>query len=127
MKKQAFGFLLRWSGNTIGLWAASLVGIVTLNGNFLKFLIAGLLLALLNSLMKPLLVIFTLPLITYTMGLFLIIINGVIMVVLSWLYGPLSINSFWQALLAGTIVGLLNYIISFGLDKKDNIVERRTV
>ncbi|MDQ5953866.1 MAG: Phage holin family protein, partial [Patescibacteria group bacterium] len=72
-------------------------------------------------------VIFTLPLITYTMGLFLIIINGVIMVVLSWLYGPLSINSFWQALLAGTIVGLLNYIISFGLDKKDNIVERRTV
>ena len=127
MKKQAFGFLLRWSGNTIGLWAASLVGIVTLNGNFLKFLIAGLLLALLNSLMKPLLVIFTLPLITYTMGLFLIIINGVIMVVLSWLYGPLSINSFWQALLAGTIVGLLNYIISFGLDKKDNILERHTV
>ncbi|MBP9820835.1 phage holin family protein [Candidatus Saccharibacteria bacterium] len=127
MKKQAFGFLLRWSGNTISLWAASLAGIVTLNGNILKFLIAGLLLALLNSLIKPLLVIFTLPLITYTMGLFLIIINGVIMVVLSWLYGPLSINSFWQALLAGTIVGLLNYIISFGLDKKDNIVERRTV
>lgn len=127
MKKQAFGFLLRWSGNTISLWAASLAGIVTLNGNVFKFLIAGLLLALLNSLIKPLLVIFTLPLITYTMGLFLIIINGVIMVVLSWLYGPLSINSFWQALLAGTIVGLLNYIISFGLDKKDNIVERRTV
>lgn len=127
MKKQAFGFLLRWSGNTISLWAASLAGIVTLNGNILKFLIAGLLLALLNSLIKPLLVIFTLPLITYTMGLFLIIINGVIMVVLSWLYGPLAINSFWQALLAGTIVGLLNYIISFGLDKKDNIVERRTV
>lgn len=127
MKKQAFGFLLRWSGNTISLWAASLAGIVTLNGNILKFLIAGLLLALLNSLIKPLLVIFTLPLITYTMGLFLIIINGVIMVVLSWLYGPLSINSFWQALLAGTIVGLLNYIISFGLDKKDNILERHTV
>lgn len=127
MKKQLFGFLLRWFGNTLGLWAASLVGIVTLNGSLLKFLIAGLLLALLNGLMKPLLVIFTLPLITYTMGLFLIIINGVVMVVLSWLYGPLSINSFWQALLAGTIIGLLNYIISFGLDKKDNILERRTV
>lgn len=124
MKKQALSFIFRWIGNTAGLWSASLLGTIYLSGSTLKFLVAGVLLALLNSLIKPLLVIFTLPLITFTMGLFLIVINGLIILFLSWIYGPLSVNSFWQALLAGTIVGLVNYIVSYVLDKKDNIAER---
>jgi putative membrane protein len=113
MKKQFITLVFRWLVNCLGLWAAAeLFNLVNYQQTWSVILVGGLLLALLNALIKPILIIFTLPAIALTLGLFLIIINGFIVYLVSLLYGPLQISSFWAALLVGIVIGLVNYIVT---------------
>ena len=107
-------FLLRWVGSSIGLWvAAGLLGNhISYGGNLGVIVGAGLLLASLNMLLRPLLVLLTLPAVILTLGLFMVIINGLVVYIVSGLYAPLHISSFWTAVLAGIIIGLVNYLIT---------------
>jgi putative membrane protein len=112
MLKQLVQFISRWTVNSLGLALCAYITIIDVTGGVVSFVIAGLLLALLNALIKPLLIIFSLPLIALTLGFFLIIINGVVMYLLSVLYEPLNIQNFWYAMVAGIIIGLVNYIVT---------------
>jgi putative membrane protein len=115
MKKQSFAyrFLLRWFVCGLGLWiAAGLLGSVNYTGSVWVIVMAGLLLAVLNSIVRPLLIFFSLPAVLVTLGLFLIVINGFTVWLVSWLYEPLEVLSFWGAMLAGVIIGLVNYLVT---------------
>ena len=81
-------------------------------------IIGGLILAVINIVIKPLLVILSLPAILLSLGLFMIIINGVTVYIASRLYSPLEITSFWAAVFAGIIIGLVNYLVSAILEEK---------
>lgn len=113
MKKQLFTFIIRWFSNAFALWlCAQLLHLVDKQANALGFIIGGLILAVLNALIKPLLIIFTLPAIALTLGFFLIVINGVVVYLTSLIYKPLHIDSFWAAVLVGIVIGLVNYIVT---------------
>jgi uncharacterized membrane protein YvlD (DUF360 family) len=47
-----------------------------------------------------------------SLGLFTVIINGLMVALASWLYGPLKVETFGAAILTGVIIGLLNFIIT---------------
>ncbi len=79
---------------------------------------SGLILALINSVIKPLVVLLSLPAILLTLGLFMIVINGFSVLLASWLYDPLHIENFWTAMLAGVIIGLVNYLVTAILEAK---------
>jgi putative membrane protein len=74
--------------------------------------IAGLILAIVNSIIRPIVVLLSLPAILFTLGLFMIVINGLMVLLVGWLYDPFEVTSFWTALLAGMIIGLVNYLVS---------------
>jgi len=112
MRKQFILFLTRTAANYAGLAISAYAGILTINGGVRTYIIGALLLAVLNAIVKPLLIIISLPLIAVTVGLFLIIINGVVLYILSFLYLPLEINNFWWAMVAGIVIGLVNYIVT---------------
>ena len=113
MKKQLLLFIVRWSANTVALWLSSLLfGLVDKDASITNLLVGGFILAILNAIIKPLLIIFTLPAIALTLGFFLIIINGVVVWLASLLYKPLNIDSFWAAVLVGIVIGLVNYIVT---------------
>jgi len=78
--------------------------------------IAGLLLAVVNMIIKPILVIFSLPFLIVTLGLFMILINGFTVFLVSKLYTPLHITNFWAAVFAGMVIGLVNYLVATILD-----------
>jgi putative membrane protein len=80
MAKQILQLIIRWFANSIGLWLATIIGLISVSRSTISFILAGLILALLNAILKPILIIFTLPLITLTLGFFLIIINAIIVV-----------------------------------------------
>lgn len=105
-------FLLRWAVNSLGIWvAANLFEKI----NYSKpsvVIIAGLLLALLNVFIKPLVVLLSLPAILLSLGLFMIVINGFMVALLSELYSPLQVESFSAAILAGLVIGLVNYLVT---------------
>jgi putative membrane protein len=112
MFKQILTLLTRWVANSLGLWLAVYWGLIAINGGSKSFIIGGLLLAILNALLKPLLIILTLPLIAVTLGFFLIVINAAVIYVLSLFYSSLILDSFLYTMLAGIVVGLVNYIVT---------------
>lgn len=114
-------FLLRWFVCGLGIWiAAGILGQrVTYEGSTLWVLcIAGFLLALINTIIKPLVVILSLPAILFSLGLFMIVINGLMVLLVSWLYPPLQVNNFGAAMLAGMVIGLVNYLVSAILEDR---------
>lgn len=113
MKKQFIKFLIRWAANSLGLLAAAyFFSLVNYQNKVSVIIIGGLVLSLLNVFIKPILVIFSLPAIAVTLGIFIIVINGAIVYLASYLYSSLQINSFWAAVLVGIVIGLVNYIVT---------------
>jgi putative membrane protein len=106
--------LTRWLVCSLGLWIAAgfLSNSISYDNRLGVIVIAGLLLAVINIVLKPILVIFSLPELVFTLGLFMVIINGLTVFIASKLYGPLHITNFWAAVFAGMIIGLVNYLVS---------------
>lgn len=108
-------FASRWLVSSLGLWiAAALLGESRLHlGHSLATVLgAGFLLAVVNMLVKPFLVFLSFPAIIITLGLFMLVLNGFMILLVSWLYDPLYVSSIWTAIVAGIIIGLVNYLVS---------------
>lgn len=114
-------FLFRWFVSSLGLWiAAGLLGdSIDYQSKARVIVISGLVLALVNTLVKPIVVIFTLPAILFSLGLFMIVINGLMVMVASKLYEPLHVTNIWAAMVAGMIIGLVNYLVLTILENKE--------
>jgi putative membrane protein len=107
-------FLVRWLVCGLGLWIAAnlLSNSISYNSKLGVIVIAGLLLAIINVILKPILVILSLPAIVLSLGLFMILINGLTVFIVSKVYGPLHITNFWAAVFAGMVIGLVNFLVS---------------
>ena len=119
MKQQILVFLIRWALNALGLWVAVRIlgtGIdnVDVTAGSWGFVLAGLIFSIFNSLFKPLLVIVSLPVILLTLGLFTIIVNGVL-VYFSLALSPGISMSFGNSIITGIILSLVNYIVSVAI------------
>lgn len=87
---------------------------------YLGALIVAVVLAILNLLVKPLLVIFTLPVTIMTLGLFLLVINALIILLADKLLDGFGVSSFWTALLFSILLSILQSILhSLFKEKKE--------
>lgn len=116
MQRQFAIFLVRWLLNSFGLWVAvRLLGTgysnAQVDANAAVFLLAGLIFSIVNAVLRPIVVILSLPAILLTLGLFVIVVNG-IMVYISLKLAPGLQMSFWNSILTGIILSLINYIVS---------------
>lgn len=111
-------FLVRWLVSTLGLWLAAelLSKSISFQNGAHAIILAGLVLAIINTIVKPVLILFSLAAIVFSSGLFLIIINGLTVYLASKLYHPLHITNFWAAAVAGMVIGLVNYVITTVLE-----------
>lgn len=114
-------FAVRWVANSFGIWVAlRLLGSgydkVEPAAGVMAFLSAGLIFSMANSFIKPILVTLSFPLILVTLGLFMLIVNGVLVYYsLSLAPGDISMT-FQHSIVAGLILGLINYIVSTSYD-----------
>jgi len=122
MQHGAIGrFLIRWFVCGLGLWiAAGLLGDnrIDYNSRIGVVVIAGLILAVVNTIIKPIIVILSLPAILFSLGLFMIVINGFMVYIVGWLYKDLQIATFGTAIVAGLVIGLVNYLVSVILEER---------
>ena len=120
MKHPLVRFMLRWGVCSLGLWiSAGILGDkVTYQNRVSAIIIAGLLLAIINAIIKPIVVILSLPALLFTLGLFMVIINGVMVLLVSRIYGALEVANFWSAVLTGMIIGLVNYLVTAIVEEK---------
>lgn len=112
-------FLLRVLAAALGFWVAShLVPGVRVSG-WVSLLEAGLLLGILNALVRPLLVLFTLPLTIVTLGLFLFVVNGLTVWAVTVFIHGVHIPGLWSAILAAIVISLVSWVANALLgDKK---------
>lgn len=86
--------------------------------NYTTALIVAAVLAILNVLVRPILVIFTLPITIVTFGLFLLIINAIIILLADKMIDGFSVASLWTAILFSILLSILQSIL-YGLLKED--------
>lgn len=115
-------FLLRWIINSFGLWlAVRLFGTgrsaSDLAVGVTVFLAAGLVFSIVNMIIRPVVTFLSFPLIILTLGLFTLIING-LMVYLSLKLTPGINMTFGHAILAGIVIGLVNYAVNGIIGRK---------
>lgn len=86
--------------------------------NYTTALIVAAVLAILNILVKPILVIFTLPITIVTFGLFLLVINAIIILLADKMIDGFTVASLWTAILFSILLSILQSIL-YGLLKED--------
>ena len=96
---------------------------VTISGGYKSALIAAIVLALVNSLVRPILTVLTFPATVFTFGLFSFVITALMVMLMDYFIGHVEIASFWWALLFGLIVSFAGSLI----DKILNNKKRRPV
>lgn len=107
------GLLLRLLIGALGLWLASvLVPGIEIRGVG-TLLLAALLLGITNALVRPLLIILTLPITVVTLGLFLLVINAAMLGLVAVLLDDFAIAGFFSALFGAVIVSLTGWIASW--------------
>lgn len=115
MRTLIIGFGVRWGASALGLWiAVALLGAerLSVGDSWTTVVAAGFFLALVNMALKPILVLLSFPVIILSLGLFMLVVNGLLILIASWLYDPLFVKNFGVAIVAGVIVGLVNYLVS---------------
>ena len=122
MRKQFLVFIIRWAMNSLALWIAlrllSGSDFVTAAAGIGTFMLAGLLLSLVNTFIKPIVVVLSLPAILLTMGLFMLVVNG-LMVYIALQLAPHINVTFIGAIIAGMVVSLTNYVLSAILELRN--------
>src|SRR5678809_365390 len=106
------GFIIKVLVTALAVWVAAyfLPG-VHLENDAKTIIIVALVLALLNAIVKPLLIILTIPVTIVTLGLFLLVINALMVIWTSNLVGGFKIDGWLTALLFSLIVSIVSSIL----------------
>lgn len=106
-------FLLHWLLTAVSLWLSSHVFRGIKFSDTASLLIAALVLGLVNALLKPVLILLTLPLTLLTLGFFLLVLNALMILLVSALVRGFTVSGFWTAFFASVFISLLNGIIEW--------------
>lgn len=123
------GLVIRWLVNAVALWLTSEVisGIqVTGLG---PLLLAAVVLGVLNAVLRPILLLATLPINILTLGLFTFLLNGFLLKLVSGLVPGFSVHGFWAAVFGALLLSLFSFLLSLFVSDRGRIeyvyVERR--
>jgi putative membrane protein len=107
------GFIIRVAVVALGLWLASRIvpGVHVLSNTSL--VLAALLLGIVNAIVRPILVILTLPITLITLGLFLLVINGLMVELVTVFIHGFVVRGLWSAILCALVVWLTSCVASW--------------
>lgn len=106
-------FFQRWAINTL----AVVVAVYVLDGidyqNWPDLLIASLVLGILNAILRPILMVLSLPLLLLSLGLFMLVINALTLMLAGWLLAPrFTVDGFWSAFWGALIISIVGLFLS---------------
>ena len=116
------GFLIRVLINALAIYftAAIVPGLIL--RSLMAALGAGLVLGLVNAVVRPILILLTLPFTILTLGLFLFVLNGLCLWLTSWLVKGFEVHSFWAAVFGSILVSVVSWLLTTSVSDRGQIV-----
>jgi putative membrane protein len=100
---------------------------ITVTESLVPLLIVGIVIAIVNSFMKPILTLLTCPAVILTLGLFILVINGLVLQIAAYFAGDaFMIDGFWAAFFGGIIMAIVNMVLEgiVGKDEKKSKIKK---
>ena len=109
-------FVVRLFVNALALWlAAWLVSGIELSDDFGNVLLVALVFGLLNALLKPILILLSLPFLLLTLGLFALVVNAAMLLITAGLVDSLAVSGFWSAVLGSLVISVVTTVLGGAL------------
>jgi putative membrane protein len=125
MMRFARRLLYMWIINVVALFACEkLIDGIDFSGNFGTLVLAGLVFALVNMLIKPVVKLLAIPLILVTLGIALFFINILMLYITDWIVSGFDITHFGAAVWATIVIWGVNWILQIVFDVDDRTKKR---
>ena len=95
----------------VGVWLAAVLDLVSYGDNILNLVLTALVLAAANLLIRPFFMILSIPFIVVTLGLFIWLINALMLWITSLLVPPFDLEGFWKTIGAAFILWIANMVL----------------
>ena len=115
------GMVIRWVLNVVGLFVADRMLDGVQVADTLDFFMAAVVLGLVNAVVRPIAILFTLPATVFTMGLFLWVINGGMLLLVSELMSTVHVDGLWTAMLGSLVIGLVAWLGNMFIGPKGKV------
>ncbi|HUL50093.1 MAG TPA: phage holin family protein [Gemmatimonadales bacterium] len=106
------GFFFRLVITALGLWLASAIIPGVQIAGLGTLLLAALVMGIVNAVIRPIILILTLPLTVLTLGLFILVVNGIAFALVAWLVPGFSVTGLGPAIFGALVVGVTGWLAS---------------
>jgi putative membrane protein len=103
-------FLGRWLLNAIPLWLATYIFADFKFAGLLPLVIAALLFGLVNAVIRPVILLLTLPLTILTLGIFILVVNALMLMLVAYVVPGFTLGGFWTAFWAAIFIAIVSFI-----------------
>jgi len=115
------GLLLRWALNAFALWVVSVIVPGIHADGIAATFVAALVLGILNALVRPIVLLLTLPINLLTLGLFTFVINALMLEMTSALVRGFTVDSFGSALIGALLLSLVSFVLNVFINERGGI------
>jgi len=115
------GFILRALIASLGLWAATEILDGLTIDDATTLILAGLLLGIVNAIVRPFALLLSLPALLFTLGLFLLVVNAAMLGLVALMLRGFHIDGFWTAVAGSLIVSVVSWIGSWFIGPKGRV------
>lgn len=105
------GLLLTWVGNSVAIWLTAYFLRAVTVASWTEAFVAGLVLTLINAIVRPILVLLTLPITIVTLGLFYFVITAICLMITSRLVDGFAVQGFFGTIVASILISIFSAII----------------
>lgn len=124
MKSGSQSFIKRWLISTAAVLVATYVIPGIDYSSWIHLLGATLLLGILNTFVRPILLVLSLPILILTLGLFMIVINALLLMFVSWIMKPnFHVAGFWSAFFGALVISIITLLLNSMTGSGDSQVE----
>ncbi len=120
VRRQALSFILRWLVSSVAMYicinffASFRLGAEAMRSSFWLYVAAGLIFSVINTVIKPILTIVSLPFIFLTLGLFTILVNAAMVALTIWILPDVQMT-FGGAICSCLLISLINFLVNLAM------------
>ena len=118
MNKNLLNFVLQWINTMLALWITSVLFEGFIFSTIESLILSSILLTFINLFIKPVVFLLALPFAIITFGLFIPLLNGAFLMLISSIISNFEIESYWISVFSGLLISVISFLINLALGNR---------